>query len=144
MGVFDLISTTASRWLTDRHDPRRLHFIYYALRGLSLIALPLLDFQPAGLLVFAIFYGLDWIATVPPTVALANRHFGQAKAPIIFGWVLTGHQIGAATAAFGAGLIREQTGTYRPAFMIAGAFGVLAAFMAIDMARRAPLHPVTT
>lgn len=140
MGLFDLIGTTASGWLTDRHDPRRLLFIYYGLRGLSLIALPLLDFQPAGLLIFAIFYGLDWIATVPPTLALANRHFGQVKAPIIFGWIMTGHQIGAATAAFGAGFIREQTGTYLPAFMIAGGFGILAAFMAISMARNAPAH----
>lgn len=138
MGLFDLVGTTASGWLTDRYDPRKLLFVYYALRGLSLIALPALDFQPTGLLVFAIFYGLDWIATVPPTVALANRHFGEAKAPIIFGWVMTGHQLGAAAAAFGAGLIREQTGSYMAAFVIAGAFGVLAAFAAVGFARKAP------
>ena len=138
MGLFDLVGTTASGWLTDRYDPRKLLFVYYALRGLSLIALPALDFQPTGLLVFAIFYGLDWIATVPPTVALANRHFGEAKAPIIFGWVMTGHQLGAAAAAFGAGLIRAQTGSYMAAFVIAGAFGVLAAFAAIGFARKAP------
>ncbi|QTH20706.1 MFS transporter [Rhizorhabdus wittichii] len=138
MGLFDLIGTTASGWLTDRYDPRKLLFVYYALRGLSLMALPAIDFQPTGLLLFAVFYGLDWIATVPPTMALANRHFGEAKAPIIFGWVMTGHQIGAAVAAFGAGLIREQTGSYLLAFVIAGAFGVLAAFAAMGLGRRAP------
>ncbi len=140
MGLFDLLGTTASGWLTDRYDPRKLLFVYYGLRGLSLMALPLLDFQSTGLLLFAIFYGLDWVATVPPTVALANRHFGEEKAPIIFGWVMTGHQIGAAVAAFGAGLIREQTGSYLPAFTIAGAFGVLAAFAAVGFARKAPVH----
>lgn len=140
MGLFDLLGTTASGWLTDRYDPRKLLFVYYGLRGLSLIALPLAGFQSTGLLLFAIFYGLDWVATVPPTVALANRHFGEEKAPIIFGWVMTGHQIGAAVAAFGAGLIREQTGSYLPAFTIAGAFGVLAAFAAIGFARKAPVH----
>jgi len=140
MGLFDLVGTTASGWLTDRYDPRRLLFVYYALRGLSLIVLPFLNFSAGGLLVFAIFYGLDWIATVPPTVALANRHFGESRAPIIFGWVMTGHQLGAATAAFGAGLIRQQTGSYQYAFIIAGLFGVLAAFMAMMTARRpAPL-----
>jgi predicted MFS family arabinose efflux permease len=138
MGLFDLIGTTASGWLTDRYDPRKLLFVYYALRGLSLMALPAIDFQPTGLLLFAVFYGLDWIATVPPTMALANRYFGEAKAPIIFGWVMTGHQIGAAVAAFGAGLIREQTGSYLLAFVIAGAFGVLAAFAAMGLGRRAP------
>ncbi|TZG29595.1 MFS transporter [Sphingomonas montanisoli] len=136
MGLFDLIGTTASGWLTDRYDPRKLLFAYYAFRGLSLIALPFLDFNATGLVVFAVIYGLDWIATVPPTVALANRHFGEARAPIIFGWVLTGHQIGAAVAAFGAGLIRSETGSYQAAFMLAGAFGVLAAFAAIGLARR--------
>jgi len=136
MGLFDLIGTTASGWLTDRYDPRKLLFVYYALRGLSLMALPAIDFQPTGLLLFAIFYGLDWVATVPPTMALANRHFGEAKAPIIFGWVMTGHQLGAATAAFGAGLIREQTGSYVLAFTIAGAFGLLAAVAAAGFARK--------
>ena len=140
MGLFDLIGTTASGWLTDRYDPRRLLFIYYGLRGLSLIALPALDFAPGGLLLFAIFYGLDWIATVPPTLALANRHFGEARAPIMFGWILTGHQLGAAAAAFGAGLIREQTGSYLLAFVIAGGFGLLAALMALTIARNAPVH----
>jgi predicted MFS family arabinose efflux permease len=144
MGLFDLVGTTASGWLTDRHDPRRLLFVYYALRGLSLIVLPFLDFTTGGLIVFAVFYGLDWIATVPPTLALANRHFGETRGPIVFGWVMTGHQLGAATAAFGAGLIRQQTGSYQSAFMIAGAFGVLAAFAAVLGARAATPAPASS
>jgi MFS family permease len=126
MGFFDLIGTTASGWLTDRYDARKLLFVYYGLRGLSLIALPFLDFSATSLAIFAIFYGLDWIATVPPTVKLANQAFGEREAPILFGWILAGHQLGAATAAYGAGVIREQTGTYLPAFVIAGVFGLLA------------------
>ena len=131
MGLFDLVGTTASGWLTDRYDPRRLLFLYYALRGLSLIALPFLDFGPASLGIFAVFYGLDWIATVPPTVALTNRAFGERDAPIVYGWVMVGHQSGAATAAFGAGVVRETFGSYGPAFMIAGVFGVMAAVLAL-------------
>ncbi|WP_244624330.1 MFS transporter [Sphingomonas sp. So64.6b] len=126
MGLFDLVGTTASGWLTDRYDPRKLLFVYYGLRGLSLLALPFLDFSPASLTIFAIFFGLDWIATVPPTVKLANLSFGEREAPIVFGWILVGHQLGAATAAFGAGLIREQTGSYTIAFVIAGAFALVA------------------
>ena len=127
MGFFDLIGTTASGWLTDRYDPRKLLFVYYGIRGLSLLALPFIDFGTASLVVFSLFYGLDWIATVPPTVKLANDSFGPNEAPIVFGWIMAGHQIGAATAAFGAGAIRTVTGTYTPAFMIAGLFALAAA-----------------
>jgi len=127
MGLFDLVGTTASGWLTDRYDPRKLLFVYYGIRGLSLLALPFLDFSAPSLFLFALFYGLDWIATVPPTVKLANLSFGERDAPIIFGWVMVGHQLGAATAAFGAGAIRAWMGTYTPAFLIAGAFGLAAA-----------------
>ena len=127
MGFFDLIGTSASGWLTDRYDPRRLLVVYYGLRGLSLIALPFIDFGPVSLGVFAIFYGLDWIATVPPTLKLSNMAFGERDAPILFGWIMAGHQLGAATAAFGAGVIREQTGTYMPAFVVAGVLAVVAA-----------------
>ena len=103
MGVFDLFGTTASGWLTDRYDSRNLLFIYYALRGLSLIYLPFSDFTFYGLSLFAVFYGLDWIATVPPTLRLTNAAFGDKAAPIVFGWIATGHQMGAASAAFLAG-----------------------------------------
>jgi MFS family permease len=131
MGLFDLFGTTGSGWLTDRYDPRKLLFVYYGLRGLSLMALPFLDFGPGSLTIFAIFYGLDWIATVPPTVKLASQTFGERDAPIVFGWVFVGHQLGAATAAFGAGVIRTETGSYGPAFLIAGMFGVAAALALI-------------
>jgi MFS family permease len=131
MGLFDLVGTTASGWLTDRYDPRRLLFMYYALRGLSLLALPFIAFDQTSLAVFAVFYGLDWIATVPPTVTIANRAFGERDAPIVFGWIMVGHQIGAATAALGAGMIRESWGSYGPAFLIAGAFGIAAGLAAL-------------
>jgi predicted MFS family arabinose efflux permease len=137
MGFFDLFGTTASGWLTDRYDPRLLLIVYYGLRGLSLMALPFISFDTTNLTVFAVFYGLDWIATVPPTVKLANRAFGERDAPIVFGWIQTGHQLGAAAAAFGAGLIRQQSGTYMPAFVAAGAMGVVAAGVLL-MSLRAP------
>lgn len=136
MGVFDLVGTTASGWLTDRVDPRRLLFVYYGLRGLSLIALPFTSFDMLSLSVFAVFYGLDWIATVPPTLRLATDAFGEREAPIVFGWVLTGHQLGAATAAFGAGLLRELQGRYLEAFVVAGVFGLAAAILSLLIGRR--------
>ena len=137
MGFFDLFGTTASGWLTDRYDPRLLLTVYYGLRGLSLMALPFLTFDAAHLGVFAVFYGLDWIATVPPTLKLANQAFGEREAPIVFGWIQTGHQMGAAVAAFGAGVIREQTGSYLPAFLAAGALGVIAAGVLV-VSRKVP------
>jgi predicted MFS family arabinose efflux permease len=137
LGLFDLVGTTASGWLTDRYDPRKLLVVYYGLRGLSLLALPFLSFDATSLVIFSVFYGLDWIATVPPTMKLANQAFGEQEAPIVFGWVLTGHQMGAAVAAFGAGVIRETSGTYLPAFLIAGAMGVVAAGVLIAWVWRA-------
>jgi MFS family permease len=139
MGFFDLIGTSLSGWLTDRYDPRRLLFVYYSLRGLSLVALPFIDFGALSLGTFAIFYGLDWIATVPPTVALANRTFGERDGPIVFGWIVVGHQIGAAVAAFGAGLVRQETGSYSPAFIAAGAFAVLASFAVLKLPGMRPV-----
>jgi MFS family permease len=135
MGFCDLIGTTASGWLTDRYDPRRLLFVYYGLRGLSLIYLPFADFTFRGLSLFAVFYGLDWIATVPPTLALANRVFGSKRAPVIFGWIYASHQVGAASAAFLAGLSRTASGSYLDAFVVAGLVGVAAAFMALAIGR---------
>ncbi|OJU10463.1 MAG: MFS transporter [Caulobacterales bacterium 68-7] len=137
MGIFDLIGTTASGWLTDRYDPRKLLFVYYALRGLSLIYLPYSDFSLYSLSIFAVFYGLDWIATVPPTLALTREAFGERDAPIVFGWIMVGHQIGAATAAMGAGLIRVAQGRYLEAFVIAGIAGLAAAGMSIAIRRKA-------
>ncbi|MBN8841349.1 MAG: MFS transporter [Sphingomonadales bacterium] len=140
MGLFDLVGTTASGWLTDRYDPRKLLAVYYGLRGLSLVALPFLSFDTMSLTIFAVFYGLDWIATVPPTVKLANSAFGEQEAPIVFGWIQTGHQLGAALAAFGAGVIRETTGTYLPAFVIAGATGVIAAGLLLGWVSHKQVH----
>lgn len=136
MGVFDLIGTTASGWLSDRYDNRLLLFFYYGLRGLALLYLPWSGYAPAGLLVFAVFYGLDWIATVPPTVRLTNQVFGAQDAPVVFGWVVAGHQLGAAVAAYGAGLMRESLGSYTGAYFTAGAFCVLAALMVTSIGRR--------
>jgi len=135
MGFFDLVGTTASGWLTDRYDPRKLLFAYYGLRGLSLIYLPFANFTFRGLSLFAVFYGLDWIATVPPTLALSNRVFGSKRAPVIFGWIYASHQVGAASAAFLAGLSRSASGSYLDAFVVAGFVGVAAAFMALGIGR---------
>jgi len=138
MGFLDLFGTTASGWLTDRYDPRRLLGVYYGLRGLSLVALPFIDFGPVSLGVFAVFYGLDWIATIPPTVKLANQAFGERDAPIVFGWIAVGHQAGAAVAAFGAGLIRQEVGSYTPAFLASGILALVASVVVVTLALRRP------
>jgi len=136
MGVFDLIGTTASGWLTDRYDPRKLLFAYYGLRGISLIYLPFSDFSVFGLSMFAVCYGLDWIATIPPTLRLATEAFGEKRAPIVFGWIVAGHQLGAASAALFAGVMRTVEGRYLEAFVIAGATGIAAAGMALLVGRK--------
>ncbi len=120
MGIFDFFGTVASGWLSDRVDNRWLLFWYYGLRGLSLLWLPHSTFTIYGLSLFAMFYGLDWIATVPPTVRLTGKIFGREKAPLVFGWVFTAHQIGAAVATYGAGAARTGLSTYLPAFYAAG------------------------
>jgi sugar phosphate permease len=132
MGFCDLIGTTASGWLTDRFDSKKLLAWYYGLRGLSLLFLPYaFDFTLYGLSLFAIFYGLDWIATVPPTVRLAAKAFGEENAPLMFGWIAASHQIGAAFAAWGAGIVRTQTGDYISAFFSAGLLCLLAAVLVV-------------
>jgi MFS family permease len=135
MGVFDFVGTILSGWLSDRYDNRWLLFWYYGLRGLSLVFLPFTDFSFYGLSLFAMFYGLDWIATVPPTVRLTAQRFGAERANLVFGWVFAGHQLGAATAAFGAGLSRTLLATYLPAFFIAGALCVIAALIVLAISR---------
>ena len=131
MGVFDFVGTIGSGWLSDRYDNRWLLFWYYGLRGLSLLFLPFTDFSFYGLSLFAMFYGLDWIATVPPTVKLTAAHFGRERANLVFGWVFAGHQLGAATAAFGAGLSRTMLASYLPAFFAAGALCLIAAVLVL-------------
>src|SRR5207253_6342639 len=114
MGVFDFVGTIGSGWLSDRYDNRYLLFWYYGLRGLSLLFLPFIDFSFYGLSLFAMFYGLDWIATVPPTVKLTAASFGRERANLVFGWIFAGHQLGAARAVFGARLSVCVHGMYRP------------------------------
>ena len=141
VGIFDVAGTIASGYLTDRYDSRRLLCVYYALRGLSLIALPAAFGSPhAGLVAFAVVYGLDWVATVPPTVALTIQHFGQERAGVVFGWVFATLQPGAAAAAGVAGVVRDVEGSYSSAFV---GFGVLAlaASVLVLRIRRPALAP---
>ena len=139
MGIFDILGTTASGWLTDRYSARHLLFAYYSLRGLSLLFLPatLID-GGLGLGVFAMFYGLDWIATVPPTVKLTTEAFGRENTGVIYGWIGASHQLGASMAAFGAGAIRTELGEYRLAFLIAGVLCLMAgaSFLVVGRALR--------
>jgi MFS family permease len=137
MGVFDFFGTIVSGWLSDRYDNRWLLFWYYGLRGVSLLFLPFSDFSFYGLSLFAMFYGLDWIATVPPTVRLTAQRFGPERANLVFGWIFAGHQLGAGAAAFGAGLSRTVLATYLPAFFAAGALCIVAALIALAISR----HP---
>lgn len=127
IGGFDFVGTIASGWLSDRFDNRKLLFWYYGLRGISLLWLPQSAFTLYGLSLFAMFYGLDWIATVPPTVKLASSFFGKQRGTMIFGWVFAGHQLGGAVAAYGAGLSRTLLLTYTPAVYAAGVACLVAA-----------------
>lgn len=136
MGAFDLVGTTLSGYLSDRFDNRKLLFWYYGLRGLSLYWLPFSTFSLYGLSLFAMFYGLDWIATVPPTVKLTGQAFGKEKAGLVFGWVFAAHQLGAAVAAYGAGLTRTLLLTYTPALIAAGTACVLAAILVMRIRAR--------
>ncbi len=132
IGVFDVVGTVASGWFTDRFSARRLLAVYYALRGISLCFLPILlapSVHPP-MLFFIVFYGLDWVATVPPTMALCREHFG-ADSAIVFGWVLASHQVGAAVVAFAGGLARDLFGTYDVVWYASGALCAAAALMAL-------------
>ncbi|MFD8891335.1 MFS transporter [Streptomyces sp. NPDC059566] len=144
VGVFDVIGTVASGWFTDRFDSRRLLAVYYALRGISLLFLPILlapSVRPP-LVFFIVFYGLDWVATVPPTIALCREHYGDDGA-IVFGWVLASHQLGAAVVAFLGGLARDLTGSYDVVWYASGALCAMAALMAMTIHhhRRRPPTP---
>ncbi|GHE76682.1 MFS transporter [Streptomyces vinaceus] len=137
IGVFDVIGTIASGWFTDRFEARRLLAVYYALRGVSLLFLPMLlapSVHPP-MVFFIIFYGLDWVATVPPTIALCREHYGQDSA-IVFGWVLASHQVGAALVAFLGGLARDAFGSYDLVWYASGALCAMAALMAMVIRRR--------
>ena len=140
MGIFNMVGTTASGWLSDRVDNRVLLAIYYSLRGLSLLFLPFSFVSFYGLSLFALFYGLDWIATVPPTVRLIANSFGKEKAGIIYGWIFTSHQLGSAAAAYFAGLMRADLGSYLEAFILSGllcfAAALMVMFIGVDWRRR--------
>lgn len=142
IGLFDLIGTILSGWLTDRVDPRILLAIYYTLRGVSLLILPqLFSEEITGFMIlFVIFYGLDFIATVPPTIALCREHFGMS-APIVFGWVFASHQVGAAIAATAAGITRDSFGDYAPAWYFAGLLSVFAALLSMKIKRAVVAKP---
>ena len=138
IGVFDVAGTIFSGWLTDRVDARILLAVYYVGRGVSLLALPALLSPHAepSTWVFIIFYGLDWVATVPPTIALCRTHFAD-RTPVVFGWVFAAHQLGAAVAAFGAGHLRDQHGSYDMAFYVAAGLCVVAALLSLGIRKPA-------
>ncbi|MGI8973573.1 MAG: MFS transporter [Gaiella sp.] len=136
IGVFDLVGTLGSGWLTDRYDARWLLLWYYGLRGLSLLALPfVIGSSNLGLIAFVVFYGLDWVATVPPTVALTAETFGRERIGVVFGWIFGAHQLGAATAAWAAGAARTWLGDYQTAFVAAGLLSLVASGLVIRIAR---------
>jgi sugar phosphate permease len=143
VGLFDIAGTIASGWLTDRVDSRILLAVYYFIRGLSLLVLPSLFAAAAhpSMLVFILFYGLDWVATVPPTVTLCREYFG-ASGPVVFGWVFASHQFGAAAAATTAGLVRDQLGSYTWAWYGAGALAVLASLLSLMLFAGKRLGPI--
>jgi MFS family permease len=135
VGVFDVIGTLCSGWLTDRIDPRKLLFFYYFFRGLSLFLLPSILFSSikVSTLVFVIFYGLDWVATVPPTIMLCRQVLGPERGTVVYGWVFASHQIGGAIAAWGAAIIRESMGSYATAFYISGILCVITSYFVLQI-----------
>ena len=135
VGVFDVIGTLCSGWLTDRIDPRKLLFFYYFFRGLSLFLLPSILFSSikVSTLVFVIFYGLDWVATVPPTIMLCRQVLGPERGTVVYGWVFAAHQIGGAIAAWGAAIIRESMGSYATAFYISGIMCVVTSYFVLQI-----------
>jgi MFS family permease len=137
VGVFDVVGTIFSGWLTDRYDPRKLLFVYYFFRGLSLFLLPSILFATIhpSTLVFVIFYGLDWVATVPPTVLLCRQVLGPQLTPVVYGWVFAGHQIGGSAAAFGAALLHTKFGDYAYAFYISGFMCVITAYLVLKISK---------
>ncbi|WP_434301025.1 MFS transporter [Corallococcus exiguus] len=142
MGIFDLVGTTASGWMSDRFDNRWLLFWYYGLRGLALLYLPsAFEMSLFGLPLFAVFYGLDWIATVPPTVRLTTQTVGAEDGPIAFGWVVAAHQVGAGLGALGAGVIRTSLETYTPAWVVAGVICLAAALVVLRIGRGSASSP---
>jgi sugar phosphate permease len=133
VGIFDVVGTVLSGWLTDRYDPKKLLFVYYFFRGLSLFLLPSILFQTVhpSTLVFVIFYGLDWVATVPPTIILCRNVLGVKVSAVVYGWVFASHQIGGSIAVLAAGIARVKFGDYSASFYTAGVMCVIAAFLVL-------------
>jgi predicted MFS family arabinose efflux permease len=146
VGVFDLVGTIASGWLTDKYDPRKLLFFYYGFRGLSLLLLPSILFATVhpSTLVFVIFYGLDWVATVPPTIMLCRTILGPERATVVYGWVFVAHQIGGAIAAFGAAVLRVQFGDYAIAFYISALLCLITSYFVLQIAKGQTREAITT
>jgi predicted MFS family arabinose efflux permease len=138
IGVFSLIGSALSGWMCDRYNPRVLLFWYYGLRGLSLVLVPFSSFDPVSLSVFAVFYGLDWVATGPATFALTNEIFGRRDTPVLVSWIFAAHQIGGASAAFGAGAVRSAEGSYLLAFVASGMACLAASALVLRISRPAP------
>ena len=142
IGVFSLIGSAASGWLCDRYNPRVLLFWYYGLRGLSLVIIPFTSFDPISLGIFAVFYGLDWVATGPATFALTNEVFGRRDTPVILSWIFAAHQVGGALAAVGAGVMRDTSGSYFLAFVISGITCLAASLLVLRVTPRKAMAPV--
>jgi sugar phosphate permease len=137
MGAFDLVGTTFSGWLTDRIDARKLLVWYYTFRGIALLFLPsAYALGVPALAAFVVFYGLDWVATVPPTVRLVADRFGKDRVGPVFGWIFAAHQFGGSIAAFAAGAIRTWQGDYLYAFLAAGALCLVATGLILGINRR--------
>jgi len=145
VGVFDLVGTIASGWLTDKYDPRKLLFFYYGFRGLSLLLLPSILFSSVhpSTLVFVIFYGLDWVATVPPTIMLCRTILGPERATVIYGWVFAAHQIGGSLAAFGAAVLRVKFGDYAIAFYISAVMCLITSYFVLQIAKGQSREAIT-
>ncbi|CAB4678516.1 unannotated protein [freshwater metagenome] len=137
VGVFDVVGTVFSGWLTDRYDPRKLLFVYYFFRGLSLFLLPSILFATVhpSTLVFVIFYGLDWVATVPPTILLCRQVLGAERGTVVYGWVFAAHQVGGSTAAFGAALLHTKFGDYATAFYISGLMCIVTSYFVLRIGK---------
>ena len=137
IGIFDVIGTLGSGYLTDRVDPRKLLVFYYGFSGISLLLLPSILFATLhpSTLVFVIFYGLDWVATVPPTIMLCRTILGPDRGTVIYGWVFAAHQIGGSIAAFGAAVLRVKLGDYALSFYLSGALCLITSYFVLQIAK---------
>jgi MFS family permease len=132
MGALNIVGTTFSGWMIDRVQAHKWLALVYALRGMSLLILPFVrDFS--GLVVFAVIYGLDWFATVPPSMAITADTFGRQNVGKVYGWIFMSHQIGAAIMSSAAGAVRDYVGDYNFAFLAGGVIAMIAAGLALQI-----------